>query len=130
MRPSTKTAPRFLTLWNIRFPVGAIASIGHRVSGILLLLSIPLLAMTLERSLRSAADYAEVLGMLTSRTVAPVVVLAVWALTHHVLAGIRHLLMDVGIGAPLRQARASARAAIGAAVAAAILAAALFWWLA
>ena len=128
MRPPAKTAPRFLTLWNIRFPVGAIASIGHRVSGILLLLSVPLLALTLERSLRSAADYADVLRMLTSRTVAPLLVLAVWALAHHVLAGIRHLLMDIGVGAPLPQARASARAAIVAAVAAAILVASILWW--
>lgn len=121
--------PRFLTLWNIRFPVGAIASIGHRVSGILLLLGLPLLALTLERSLRSAADYADVLRILNSRILAPAVGLAVWALAHHILAGIRHLLMDVGIGAPLPQARASAGAAIGAAVGAAILAASA-WWMA
>ena len=130
MRLPAKTAPRFLTLWNIRFPVGAIASIGHRVSGILLLLSVPLLALTLERSLRSAADYADVLRMLSSRALVPIMVVGVWALAHHVLAGVRHLLMDVGIGAPLPQARVSAHAAIGAAVAAAIVAGSLLWWLA
>jgi succinate dehydrogenase / fumarate reductase, cytochrome b subunit len=124
----TKTAPRFLTLWNIRFPVGAIASIGHRVSGVLLLLTLPLLALALERSLRSAVDYAQLLDILRSRAIAPVMIVAIWALAHHVFAGIRHLLMDIGIGAPLSQARASAQAAIAAALIAALLAA--LGWLA
>ena len=128
MHRRAKSPPRFLTLWNIRFPVGAIASIGHRVSGVLLLLALPLLAIALERSLQSAAGYAELLGLLRSRAVAPVLVVVIWALAHHVFAGIRHLLMDIGIGAPLPQARASAQAAIGAAIAAALLAS--LWWLA
>jgi succinate dehydrogenase / fumarate reductase, cytochrome b subunit len=123
-----KTPPRFLTLWNIRFPVGAIASIGHRVSGVLLLLTLPLLALALERSLRSAVDYAQLLDILRSRAIAPVMIVAIWALAHHVFAGIRHLLMDIGIGAPLSQARASAQAAIAAALIAALLAA--LGWLA
>ena len=126
MRAPAKAAPRFLTLWNIRFPIGAIASIGHRVSGVLLLLCLPLLAWALERSLGGPSYYAELLGVLRSRWVAPMVVIAIWALAHHVLAGIRHLLMDVGIGAPLSQARASARAAIGGGMAVAALVS--LWW--
>jgi succinate dehydrogenase / fumarate reductase cytochrome b subunit len=35
-------------------------------------------------------------------------VVLVWALSHHVLAGVRHLLSDFAIGAPLRSARRSA----------------------
>lgn len=34
--------------------------------------------------------------------------LVVWALAHHVLAGVRHLLSDFRIGSPLRAARRSA----------------------
>ena len=37
-----------------------------------------------------------------------VMVILVWALAHHVLAGIRHMLMDVAVGSPLRMARRSA----------------------
>jgi succinate dehydrogenase / fumarate reductase cytochrome b subunit len=123
-----QTAPRFLALHKIRFPVGAIASIGHRVSGVLLLLSLPVLAWALELSLRTPAGYAQVLAALRSPWAAPGVALAAWALAHHVFAGIRHLLMDVGIGASLPRARASARLAIGAGIAAAILA--VLGWLA
>jgi succinate dehydrogenase / fumarate reductase cytochrome b subunit len=128
MRTPRSTAPRFLTLWNIRFPIGAVASIGHRVSGVLLLLALPALAWALERSLRTPQGYAEVLDLLRSPWALPVWVLAAWALGHHLAAGIRHLLMDVGIGSSLPRARASARAAIVAGIAAALLA--LLGWLA
>jgi succinate dehydrogenase / fumarate reductase cytochrome b subunit len=123
-----ETAPRFLTLRQIRFPVGAIASIGHRVSGVLLLLLLPVLAWALELSLRTPAGYAQVLATLHSPWLAPGWVLAAWALGHHVVAGIRHLLMDAGIGSSLSSARASARLAIGAGIAAAIVT--LLGWLA
>ena len=36
-----RAAPKFLNLAQIRFPIGAIASIGHRISGVLLLISLP-----------------------------------------------------------------------------------------
>ena len=32
----------------------------------------------------------------------------VWALAHHVLAGVRHLLTDFNVGSPLHPARRSA----------------------
>lgn len=49
MRSPAGGAPKFLNLFHIRFPIGAIASIGHRISGVLLLISLPLLALALER---------------------------------------------------------------------------------
>jgi succinate dehydrogenase / fumarate reductase, cytochrome b subunit len=105
---AARPAPRFLRLWNIRFPVGAIASIAHRLSGVLLLLALPPLALALERSLHSRADYAALLAEWRSPWLAPLVFIAVWALAQHVLAGIRHLLMDIGIGWRLPRGRASA----------------------
>jgi len=37
-----------------------------------------------------------------------VAILFIWALTHHLLAGVRHLLMDADVGSRLITARASA----------------------
>lgn len=128
MRETARPAPRFLRLWQIRFPVGAVASIGHRLSGVLLLLVLPPLALALERSLHGPAEYATLLAELRSPWLAPLVFIAAWALAQHVLAGIRHLLMDVGIGWRLRQARASAWTVLVAALLAA--AAMTFGWLA
>ncbi len=128
MTRSTRPAPRFLALWQIRFPIGAIASIGHRLSGIALLVALPLLALGLDRSLRSRDDYDALLAGAHSPWMAPVVFVALWAACYHVLAGVRHLLMDVGAGWKLPQARTSAWGAI---VAAPVLAGMLtLWWFA
>ena len=112
MQTRTKAAPKFLNLMQIRFPIGAIASIGHRVSGVLLLIALPLLTDILDRSLRSETDFISLRAAFASPWVVLVLSLGAWAITHHILAGIRHLLMDVGIGSRLQQARLSARAVI------------------
>jgi len=105
--------PRFLDLSAIRFPVGAIASIGHRLSGACLVLAMPWLPDMLARSLRSQDDYDVLLGTWRSPWMAPLEFLILWAFCYHVLAGLRHLLMDVGVGAGLRAARTSARIVLG-----------------
>ncbi|MDO9596383.1 MAG: succinate dehydrogenase, cytochrome b556 subunit [Azoarcus sp.] len=112
MRTPTGGAPKFLNLFHIRFPIGAMASIGHRVSGVLLLFSLPLLALALERSLSSESAFESLRSAVTTPWRGLLLVILVWALSHHVLAGLRHLLMDIGIGSPLAQARISAWATI------------------
>lgn len=120
--------PKFLNLLAIRFPVGAIASILHRVSGVALLASLPMLADALDRSLRGPAQFEALLQAATHAPLAPLLLLFAWALTHHVFAGVRHLLMDVGIGVRLATARASAAAAIVGSLATVVAAAAASAW--
>ncbi|MBD5803167.1 Succinate dehydrogenase cytochrome b556 subunit [Azoarcus sp. Aa7] len=115
MRARSASAPKFMNLSQIRFPVGAIASIGHRVSGVLLLVSLPLLALALDRSLRSESEFEALRDLVSEPWRALLLVILVWAAAHHVLAGVRHLLMDIGVGSRLSQARTSAWAAILAA---------------
>jgi succinate dehydrogenase / fumarate reductase cytochrome b subunit len=111
---SSRRRPVFLDLTRIRFPVGAIASIGHRISGVLLVLALPLALLSLQRSLEHEGAAFAVLGWQRL----PAALLA-WAAAHHLFAGIRHLLTDIGIAASLSAARKSAYAALigGAAVA-------------
>lgn len=107
--PVTRSSrPVFLNLTQIRMPVGALTSIGHRVSGTLLAASTPVGVFLFDRSLQSEQGFADVLGLLGNGAVKLAMVLAVWALVHHVLAGVRHLLSDFGVGSPLRLARRSA----------------------
>ena len=127
MRIQSRTGPKSLNLFQIRFPVGAIASIGHRISGVLLFVSLPPLALSLDRSLRSEAEFEALRSLVSTSALAVLVIVMVWATAHHVLAGIRHLLMDIGVGSRLDQARTSAWAAIVAALAIA-LAAAVRWF--
>lgn len=103
--------PVFLDLLRIRFPVGAVASIGHRISGVLLVLVLPFAVVALDRSLRG-----EPLLALEGWVRLPAALLA-WACAHHLFAGVRHLLMDMGIGASLSAGRRSAYAALIAAAA-------------
>ncbi len=123
MPAGRRPAPVFLNLAAIRFPIGAVASIGHRVSGVLLLIALPLLARTLEHSLRSAADYDALFAAGRPFALEAVLAVIVWAAAHHLFAGIRHLLMDIGVGSGLTAARASAWAALalGLVVALAVL---------
>lgn len=100
--------PVFLNLTQIRMPVGAITSILHRVTGVLLAAAIPLSIYLLGLSLESAGAYARVAALAASWPFTLVAVVLVWALAHHALAGVRHMLSDVDIGSRLPVARRSA----------------------
>ena len=115
--------PVFLDLTQIQMPVGALTSIMHRVSGILLSASVPVAVYLLGRSLQNEQGFAEVTGLLGHWAAKVAVTLVVWALAHHVLAGVRHLLSDFDVGSPLRRARRSAWFVNLAGVAVALLAA-------
>ncbi len=123
----SRRLPVFLNLAQIRFPIGAIASIAHRVSGVLLFIALPVVSVLLDTSLRDEAGFASVRDLISSPLAVVAAGVLVWALVHHVLAGIRHLLMDVGIGGELERARASARLVLIAAPALAVFL--LFWGL-
>ena len=100
--------PVFLNLARIQMPVGALTSIWHRLSGILLAAGVPVGIYLLDLSLQNEQGFAEVTGLLRHGAVKVAIVLVVWALAHHVLAGVRHLLSDFDVGSPLRLARRSA----------------------
>ncbi len=100
--------PKNLNLFTIRFPLPAIVSILHRVSGVILFLAIPLILWGLSLSLSSQQSFDELQQFLTT----PYMKLIIWsclsAFIYHFFAGIRHLLMDIGIGDELRSGKFSA----------------------
>lgn len=100
--------PVFLDLTRIKLPVGALTSIGHRISGVVLAVNVPIAVYLLQRSLSDEAGFSQVRALFAHLAVKAVVVIVVWALANHVLAGVRHLLSDFDIGSPLRVARRSA----------------------
>ena len=98
----------FFNLAQIQMPVGALTSITHRVTGMLLAFGIPFCIYVLDLSLQGPAGYAQVMVMLDKVPVKSVVIVLAWALAHHLLAGIRHLLSDIDVGSQLPAARRSA----------------------
>ena len=111
-----RSAPVFLDLFRIRFPVGAVTSIAHRLSGLLLFLSFPLLVYWLDLSLRDPAGYASAVEWLHCGWVRLLSVVIAWSLLHHLLAGVRFLLIDIGVGVERTAARRSAWAVNGLAL--------------
>lgn len=100
--------PIFLDLLRIRLPATAWASLGHRVSGVLLVLALPPGLYLLQTSLRDPAGYAQVGQWLTATWMQPLLILLIWAAVHHTLAGARFLLLDLGVGHAWPVARRSA----------------------
>jgi succinate dehydrogenase / fumarate reductase cytochrome b subunit len=100
--------PVFLNLMQIQMPVGALTSIGHRLTGVLLAAGVPFSLYFLYLSLHSEETFAAMTGWLSYPAVKGVIVALVWALAHHLLAGVRHLLTDINVGSTLHAARRSA----------------------
>lgn len=100
--------PVFFNLTQIQMPVGALTSITHRIAGILLALGIPFTIYLLALSLQGPQGYAQVVGMFDKFAFKVLMILFIWVLAHHLLAGLRHLLSDIDIGSHLHPARLSA----------------------
>lgn len=99
MKPSTKNdRPVNLDLSTIKLPLAAITSITHRISGVIMFVGIGILLWMLELSLSGEAGFNRLQKLLTS----PLATFVVWgvlsALAYHLIAGVKHLLMDAGIG--------------------------------
>jgi succinate dehydrogenase / fumarate reductase, cytochrome b subunit len=98
----------FFNLTQIQMPVGAVTSITHRITGILLAIGIPFGVYLLDRSLRDPQSYAWVTELFAHAAFKVVALAFIWALAHHLFAGVRHLLSDIDIGSRLPAARRSA----------------------
>jgi succinate dehydrogenase / fumarate reductase cytochrome b subunit len=114
--------PVFLNLWQIKFPITAIVSILHRISGIVIFLFLPIALYLLAQTLNSPERFTQTLTTLTNCTGLQ---LALWillvAVFGHLIAGIRHLLMDVGLGECLTGGRMSAWVVLVATIVLAVL---------
>ena len=127
-RPVVKPRPVYLNLFAIRMPLPAFVSILHRASGALLfLVGIPLVLCTVQRALASPEAWVQMRSALGTPFAKIVAVALAWAFIHHLLAGIRHLLMDAHIGVELQGARQSAAVTLVLAVVLTIVVAVRLW---
>ena len=100
--------PKYLDLLHIRLPVGGFVSILHRVTGVLLVVALPLAYLLLQQSLRSPESFAQVVAFLSSTPARVLLFFTAILLAHHFLAGVRHLLLDLDVGISRGGARLSA----------------------
>ena len=94
----TAKRPVYLNLFKIRLPTTGIVSFAHRISGVLLFLAIPFSIYVLNLSVTSSQGYDESVQLLQHPISQIILLILVWALVHHFLAGIRYLLLDFDIG--------------------------------
>ncbi len=90
--------PVNLALTKFRFPLAALASITHRITGVVLFVGMAVLLYLADLALTSEAGFIQAQTLLTL----PLVKLVIWgvlaALIYHLVAGIKHLLLDFHIG--------------------------------
>ena len=119
--------PVNLDLRTIKLPITGVTSFLHRVSGIILFLGLGIMLYALSKSLGSEEGYAEVKACWTSPLAKFVAWLLLSALLYHLVAGVRHLIMDMGIGETLEGGRLGSKIVIVISVVMIVLAGVWIW---
>lgn len=102
-----------------RLPAAGWVSILHRISGALMFVLLPFLIWMFDRSVTSELSYEALtaalshgVGVLPGALIKLVVLALLWAFLHHLLAGVRHVFMDITHSVTKSFGRASAQATL------------------
>lgn len=101
--------PVNLDLGSFHFPLPAITSILHRISGIIIFIGIAFLLYGLDLSLSGEEGFGRVNELLNSFLAKLIIWGILSGLLYHLVAGIKHLIMDMGIGETLEGGRLAAK---------------------
>lgn len=97
---------------NLKSPV-AIASILHRISGVIVFLLVPVLLWILDNSLSSPEGFEYVKNAVFGNVLVRLIVwVFVAGLIYHFIAGIKHLIADLGYCEELESGRAAAKVSL------------------
>ena len=96
-------------LLSFKWPITAVTSIAHRVAGVVLFAGVAFMLFALDMSLSGEAGFDGLKDMMVS----PLGKFITWgllsAVAYHFVAGIKHLLMDMGVGETLEGGQFAAR---------------------
>ena len=116
-----------MSIASYKFPITAISSILHRISGVVLLIAMPVIVVCMHYSLAGPNGYADVAAIF--KTVIGSFFL--WgflsAITFHIYAGVRHMIMDLGFGESMFAAKITSIAVLVLGVVSAILWGCFLW---
>jgi len=122
-----KQRPRHLALHQIKLPLPGVVSILHRISGVMLFLSLPVLLLMLQYSLASIETHTRLLELLAHPLSKLVLIGQLWAFLHHFCAGLRYLAIDLHYVRSLEQARNSSKAVLAVSLTLTVLLGAKLW---
>jgi succinate dehydrogenase / fumarate reductase cytochrome b subunit len=123
-RPQFRNINALTDLPSYRLPAAGWVSILHRVSGILMFLLMPFIIWMFDTSLSSEFSFARFraafnvgLGIFPGFLIKLVALALIWAYLHHLIAGVRHLWMDVSHAAVSKEfGRTSALVTLGSSI--------------
>jgi succinate dehydrogenase / fumarate reductase, cytochrome b subunit len=111
-RPEFRNINAFTDLPSYRLPAAGIVSILHRISGALMFVLLPFIIWMFDTSVSSEYSFARfkaAFNVGAGGVVLKLVALAlIWAYLHHIIAGLRHLWMDVNHAVSKEFGRSSA----------------------
>jgi succinate dehydrogenase / fumarate reductase cytochrome b subunit len=107
-RKVSDNRPVYLNLFKIRLPLTGVVSFAHRITGVILFLSLPFAVYLLDLSVESQQSFEKTQHLLQQPVIVVLQVLLIWSLVHHFFAGIRFLLIDAEIGVDRSQSRVGA----------------------
>ncbi len=116
--------PVNLDLTQFSFPFAALASITHRISGVILFVAIAFLLSWFDEATASPAGFAAVAD---SGAVKFLLWLILCALSYHFFAGIKHLLLDFHIADTVEGGEQAAKIAVATAAVVALLLGVWIW---
>jgi succinate dehydrogenase / fumarate reductase cytochrome b subunit len=123
-RPEFRNINAFTDLPSYRLPPAGWVSILHRVSGALMFLLLPFIIWMFDTSVSSEISFAKFklafnvgLGFVPGWFMKLVALALIWAYLHHLIAGMRHLFMDVQHAVSKEFGRSSAIATLGLSIA-------------
>ena len=119
--------PVNLDIGTMRLPITAWASITHRVTGVALFVGMAVLLWLLDTSLSGPEGFAAAAGVMDSAIAKLIVWGVVSALIYHSLAGVKHIVMDFGIGETMEGGVTGARIVIALSVVLILIAGAWIW---
>ncbi len=119
--------PVNLNLFKMSWPVAAIASITHRVTGVVLFVGVAFALYALDLALSSEAGFAEAAALMQTPLARLIFLGLLLGLVYHLVAGIKHLLLDFHLGDSLEAARIGAYAVIGVSIVITLVLGALLW---
>ena len=133
-RPEFRNIHAFTDLPSYRLPLAGLVSILHRISGAIMFLLLPFIIWMFDMSVSSEISFDRFTRVfnagiaLSPGSTIPgwfmklIALVLIWAFLHHLIAGLRHLWMDVSHDAVSKEfGRQSAAATLGLSLALAVV---------
>ena len=121
--------PVFLDIPKLgsKMSIMAQISILHRISGVLMFLAIPLVLILFHESLTNSQFYQTCYFIASCPLTKLIYLVLIWALMHHMCAGVRFLFLDIHRGIERETAKKTARVVLVVSLLLTIAVGALIW---